>query len=184
MKTREVHLKSRPVGMPTEADFELVERSLPEPTEGQILVRNEWISVDPYMRSRMREGESYVEPFALEEPMEGGCVGKVIESQRDDFAESDYVLADKGWRDCWCSDGEGVVKIDSNAAPVQQYLGVLGLTGMTAFVGLMRIGQLQQGERVFVSAASGAVGSIACQIAKINKCRVVGSAARRRRFNG
>jgi NADPH-dependent curcumin reductase CurA len=124
----------------------------------------------------MREGESYVEPFALGKPMEGGCVGKVIQSNRDGFAEGDYVLGDKGWRDCWVSDGEGVVKVDPDAALVQQYLGVLGMTGMTAYVGLMKIGQLQQGERVFVSAASGAVGSIACQIAKIKKCRVVGSA--------
>ncbi len=120
MKTREIYLKSRPVGMPTEANFELVQRTLPEPAEGEILVRNQWISVDPYMRGRMREGDSYVEPFALGKPMEGGCVGKVIQSNRHDLAEGDYVLGDKGWRDCWVSDGQRVVKVNPDAAPVQR----------------------------------------------------------------
>ncbi|QDT00726.1 NADP-dependent oxidoreductase [Adhaeretor mobilis] len=176
MKSREVHLQSRPQGIPKENNFVLTEATLPNVGKGEFLVRNEWFSVDPYMRGRMREGESYVEPFELNQPMEGGCLGKVESSNNPDFQEGDYVLGNQGWRECWISDGEGVMKIDSSAAPPQAYLSVLGMTGMTAYVGLTQVGNLQDGERVFVSAASGAVGSIVCQIAKAKGCFVIGSA--------
>ena len=176
MKNREIHLKSRPQGVPTRENFELVEASSPTPGDGEILVRNEWMSVDPYMRGRMREGKSYVPPFQLGKPLEGGCIGRVLQSNHADYAEGDYVLGEFGWRDLWVSHGRGVVKIDPEAAPVQSFLGPLGMTGMTAYVGLMKIGELREGDRVFVSAASGAVGSMVCQIAKLKGCHVVGSA--------
>lgn len=175
-KHTEIHLKSRPEGVPTEGNFEVVEAAVPSPGDGEILVRNDWISVDPYMRGRMRDSESYVPPFQLGEPMEGGCVGEVVASNHSDFSEGDYVVGNKGWREYWTSDGEGIEKIDTDVAEPQNYLSILGLTGMTAWVGLTEIGKLKESENVFVSAASGAVGSIVCQIAKIKNCRVVGSA--------
>lgn len=172
---REIRLKSRPDGTPTEDDFELVESSAREPVEGEILVRNEWMSVDPYMRGRMRESKSYVPAFEIGKPLEGGCIGRVVQSRSEGFVKGDYVLGNLGWRDLWTSTTESVEKITNGSVPIQSHLSVLGMTGMTAFVGLMRIAELQAGERVFVSAASGAVGSIACQIAKIRNCFVVGS---------
>lgn len=175
VQNREIHLKSRPVGIPTPDNFELVESPVPVPGEGEILVRNEWMSVDPYMRGRMREGRSYVPAFEIGRPLEGGCIGKVVQTHCDKFAEGDYVLGNRGWRDLWTSTADHVEKLPNGSVPVQAFLSVLGMTGMTAFVGLMRIAELKEGERVFVSAASGAVGSIACQIAKIRNCYVVGS---------
>lgn len=176
MKSREIHLIKRPQGAPTEDIFDLVETSLPDVKDGQILVKNDWLSVDPYMRGRMNEGKSYVPPFELGEPLEGGCVGTVVSSNHPDFSEGDCVQGNKGWREYWLSDGEQIQKIDTDLAEPQNYLSVLGLTGMTAWVGLNKIGSLQDGETVFVSAASGAVGSIVCQIAKAKGCRVIGSA--------
>jgi len=167
---------SRPQGVPTEDNFEVAETDVPSPGTGEILVRNLWLSVDPYMRGRMNENESYVPAFKLGEPMEGGCVGKIVDSNNKHFRVGDHVLGNQGWREYWTSDGEGVSKIDTKAAEPQNYLSILGLTGMTAWVGLNEIGKLKEGENVFVSAASGAVGSIVCQIAKIKNCRVVGSA--------
>jgi NADPH-dependent curcumin reductase CurA len=169
-------LVTRPSGTPTLENFELVESDLPQPADGQFLVRNHWLSVDPYMRGRMNDSESYVPPFELNQPMDGGCVGEVIESNHSDFAVGDHVVGQKGWRDLWTTDGTGVQKIDVNLASPQSYLGVLGITGLTAYVGLLKIANLKEGETVFISAASGAVGSIACQIAKIKNCRVIGSA--------
>ena len=172
-----IALKSRPDGIPTPENFEPVQLPVPRPGENQILVRNHWMSVDPYMRGRMREGKSYVPPFELGQPLQGGCVGEVVVSNNSQFQVGDWVLDQmNGWREYWASDGQGVEVIDPNAAPPQAYLGVLGLTGMTAYVGLLKIAQLQEGETVFVSAASGAVGSIVCQIAKRRGCRVVASA--------
>lgn len=175
-KQREIHLVSRPEGMPRPENFRLVERDRPAVPEGHFLVRNEWISVDPYMRGRMRESKSYVQPFELNQPMEGGCVGRVVESKHEQYRVGDYVLGNLGWRDYWISDGTGVQPVDPQRAEVRHYLSVLGMTGMTAYVGLLKVGQLKPKETVFVSAASGAVGSIVCQIAKLHDCRVVGSA--------
>jgi NADPH-dependent curcumin reductase CurA len=175
----EIHLKERPVGIPTENNFELVSVSIPDPTEDQFLVRNIWMSVDPYMRGRMREAKSYLPSFQLNKPLDGDCVGQIIESKNKQFKVGEYVLSNFGWREYWvATDGNDIAKIDAKMAPVQRYLGVLGRTGLTAYVGLLKIGELKDGggnNTVFVSAASGAVGSVACQIAKIKGCYVVGS---------
>lgn len=177
-KSRQIELKSRPEGVPTKDNFKLAEVSLLPTAEGEFLVQNEWMSVDPYMRGRMSDSNSYVEPFQIGEPLIGSCIGKVVESRHENFAEGDYVLGSLGWRDMWKSTGEGVSKVDPNIAPLQSYLGVLGMTGMTAWAGLTRVANLKPGSTVFVSAASGAVGSIVCQIAKAMNCRVIGGAGK------
>jgi len=143
-KTKEIHLASRPSGVPKQDNFELVETEIPDIETGEILVRNEWLSVDPYMRGRMNDSKSYVEPFQIGEPMEGGCIGKVVASKHDEFSEGDYIQGNLGWREYWKSDGSGVQKIEVGAdVEPSNYLGVLGMTGMTAYVGLMKIGELQ-----------------------------------------
>lgn len=174
---REIHLKKRPVGMPTAADFELVETAIPTPAAGQFLVRNVFMSVDPYMRGRMMDRESYIPPFQVGQVMDGGSVGQVMESEHPGFAAGDYVcgFANGGWREWWLSDGTMMQKVDPTLVPLQAYLGVLGMPGLTAYSGLLRIGQPKEGETVFVSAAAGAVGAVVCQIAKAKGCRVVGS---------
>jgi NADPH-dependent curcumin reductase CurA len=174
---REIHLKSRPTGMPTAANFELVETPIPQPRPGQFLVRNIWMSVDPYMRGRMMDRKSYVPPFQVGEPLDGGSLGQVVESKRDGFTSGDYVcgFAGGGWREYYLSDGAMMQKVDPALAPLPCYLGVMGMPGMTAYTSLLRIGEPKMGETVFVSAAAGAVGSVVCQIAKLKGCRVVGS---------
>jgi hypothetical protein len=174
--SREIRLKHRPVGMPREEDFELVTVPLTEPREGEVLVQNIFMSVDPYMRGRMSERESYIPPFPLGKVLEGGCGGRVIRSVGGRFREGDLVLSMLGWREYYLSDGRGLIGIDPRLAPIQTYLGTLGMPGLTAYVGLLDLGQPQAGDTVFVSAASGAVGAVVCQIAKIKGCRVVGSA--------
>jgi NADPH-dependent curcumin reductase CurA len=185
--SREIHLKRRPVGMPTENDFQLVTVNIPDLKDSEFLVRNLWMSVDPYMRGRMREIRSYISPFEIGKPLEGGCVGQIIKSNNDQFKVGDYVLGNLGWREYWISDGneDDIRKIDSNMAPIQWYLGILGLTGLTAYVGLLKIAQLvdNSNSTVFVSAAAGAVGSVACQIAKIKGCRVIGSTGSQEKVN-
>ena len=178
---REIHLRSRPVGLPTADNFELVETPLPElveggPADGQVLARNIYMSVDPYMRGRMREGKSYAAPYQIGRVLYGGAVGQVIKSQSEKFKEGEFVLSNKGWREYFSASPEQLTRIYTNVAPLQSYLGTLGMPGLTAYVGLLDLGKPKEGETVFVSAASGAVGSIACQIAKIKGCRVVGSA--------
>jgi NADPH-dependent curcumin reductase CurA len=174
---REIHLRSRPTGMPTADNFALVETPIPRPGPGQFLVRNIFMSVDPYMRGRMMDRESYVPSFQVGQVLDGGSVGRVVESNHDSFAAGDFIcgFASGGWREYWVSDGTLVQKIDPNLAPIQAYLGALGMPGLTAYSGFLRIGQPVAGESVFVSAAAGAVGSLVCQIAKIKGCRVVGS---------
>lgn len=176
MKSKQIQLQSRPEGKPEEKNFRLQEVELGDLEEGQFLVKNNFISVDPYMRGRMRDSMSYVNPFQLNEAMEGGCVGKVIESKNNKFLEDSYVLGNAGWRDYWISDGNNATIIDVENVSPSAYLSVLGMTGMTAYVGLMKIGELKNNSTVFVSAASGAVGSVVAQIAKIHGCRVIGSA--------
>jgi NADPH-dependent curcumin reductase CurA len=178
--SHEIHLKQRLAGMPTESDFELVKVNVPDPKDGEFLVRNIWMSVDPYMRGRMKETKSYIPSFQLGKPLEGGCVGQIIKSKNNQFRVGEYVLGNFGWRDYWLYNGsKDVRKIDPKTAPIQWYLGILGMTGLTAYVGLLNIAELNgnsdNNSTIFVSAASGAVGSIACQIAKIKGCRVVGS---------
>ncbi len=169
-RSRQIELSSRPEGVPTKSNFKITSTELPAIAEGEFLVKNDWMSVDPYMRGRMKQGDSYVPPFALDKPLEGGCVGEVIESRQPGFEVGDTVVGNLGWREYWKSRGEGVTKVDPNLAPVQAYLGVLGMTGLTAWVGLNKIARLQAGSTLFVSAASGAVGSVACQLAKAKGC--------------
>ena len=174
--SKEIHLKNRPEGLPAKSDFELAEVTLPAINDGEILVQNIYVSVDPYMRGRMYDRKSYLPPFQIGQPLDGGCVGRVVESKTEAFSVGDYVSGMRGWREYFVSRGEGLIKVDPGLAPLQAYLGVLGLTGMTAYVGLLHIGELKEGQAVFVSAAAGAVGSIVGQIAKLKGCYVVGSA--------
>jgi NADPH-dependent curcumin reductase CurA len=174
--SKEIHLKNRPEGLPAKSDFELAEVTLAAINEGEILVQNVYMSVDPYMRGRMYDRKSYIPPFQIGQPLEGGCVGRVIESKNGEFNVGDYVSSMLGWREYFVSGGEGLTKVDPGLAPLQAYLGVVGMPGMTAYVGLLHIGELKGGQTVFVSAAAGAVGSTECQIAKLKGCYVVGSA--------
>lgn len=175
-KSKQIELASRPRGTPTLANFQMTTAELSAVEEGEFLVRNRWMSVDPYMRGRMKEGDSYVPAFKIGEPLEGGCIGEVVESRHDGFQVGELVLGNLGWREYWKSTGQGVTVVDPEMAPVQAYLGALGMTGMTAWVGLFKIARLESGSTVFVSAASGAVGSIACQLARTKGCQVIGSA--------
>ena len=176
-KNREIRLKKRPVGMPTLADFELVETPVPAPAAGQVLVRNCYMSVDPYMRGRMVDRESYAPPFQIGETLSGAAVGQVTASNGNDkFKAGDYVTNSSGWREWFVTSGGDLRKLDPALAPIQSYLGTFGMPGLTAYAGLLKVGELKEGERVFVSAASGAVGAIVCQIAKNKGCHVVGSA--------
>ena len=173
-KNHEIRLNSRPSGTPVMSDFAFVENEIPTPRSGQVLVRNIYMSVDPYMRGRMSDRKSYVAPFQVGEVLQGGAVGRVVSSNgNDDFAAGDYVLSMNGWREWFASDSKGLIKLDPSAGPLRAHLGVLGMPGMTAYVGLMRIASLTKDDRVFVSAAAGAVGSIACQIARNIGCEVV-----------
>lgn len=174
---REIQLASRPQGWPTEENFRLVSTDIPTPGPGQIVVRNTFISVDPYMRGRMNDVASYVPPFALDAPLDGGAVGEVVASEADGFALGDTVLHALGWREYALLDAATVRKVDPALAPVSTYLGVLGMTGLTAYAGLLEVAAMQPGETVFVSGAAGAVGSMVGQIAKLRGAgRVVGSA--------
>ena len=172
--SREVHLTSRPHGAPRKDNFDLVTVEVPEPGPGEFLIRNVWMSVDPYMRGRMRDRESYIPPFRLNEPMDGGAVGEVLRSQHPDFKPGDMVLHMRGWREYALGDGS-MVKLPPTGAPADLYLGLLGVPGLTAYFGLFDIADLQAGETVFVSGGAGAVGSVAIQLAKIQGCRVIAS---------
>ncbi|MER7581719.1 NADP-dependent oxidoreductase [Kitasatospora sp. NPDC097691] len=174
---REWHLAARPQGWPVPADFALVEAPVRTPGPGEILIRNAYLSVDPYMRGRMNDVPSYVPPFRLGEPMDGGAVGYVVASQAEGFAPGDAVLHGLGWREYATLDAAHAVKVDPAAAPLSAYLGVLGMTGLTAYAGLLTVGGLKKGDRVFVSGAAGAVGSMVGQIARLKGASlVVGSA--------
>ncbi|HSE37161.1 MAG TPA: NADP-dependent oxidoreductase [Blastocatellia bacterium] len=173
---KQILLAARPVGFPKESDFKLVESVVPIPREGQILVRSIYLSVDPYMRGRMDDVKSYAPPVSIGGVMEGGAVARVIQSENPAFNEGDIVEGRFGWQDYAVSDGKGVRKIDPSVAPISTALGVLGMPGLTAYFGLMEIGNPQPGETVVVSGAAGAVGSLVGQIAKIKGCRVVGIA--------
>ncbi len=176
MQTRAICLKSRPVGMPKEDDFEVISVDLPEPGDGEIQVANVCMSVDPYMRGRMVDRKSYVAPFQIGEVLSGGSIGKVVKSNHTDFAEGDYVSSSHGWREAYTASTDGIEKLGSIVAEPSLYLGTIGMPGMTAYVGLLEVGALKDNETVFVSGAAGAVGSIVGQIAKLKGCRVLGSA--------
>jgi NADPH-dependent curcumin reductase CurA len=170
------HLKSRPTGMPTHDNFELKETALPELGDDMVRVRNRWLSVDPYMRGRMNDVKSYVPPFQVGEPLEGGAIGEVVESKTDGLRPGDLVQHMAGWRDEAVIAGRAAQKLPDLGAPPERFLGVLGITGMTAFFGLLDTASARAGDIVFVSAAAGAVGSVVVQVAKAKGMTVVGSA--------
>lgn len=176
MRNRQIVLASRPEAVPQPSDFRIVESDVSQPGDGQLLVKTHYLSVDPYMRGRMRDVESYAEPVALGDVMVGGTVGTVVESCHRRYKEGDVVVGYWGWQEFAIADGKDVYPFDTAMAPMSTALGVLGMPGMTAYFGLLDIGQPQAGETVFVSGAAGAVGSTVGQIAKIKGCRVVGSA--------
>jgi len=173
---RQILLKSRPEGAPGLDNFELVERPIPEPGEGELLMRTLYLSLDPYMRGRMSAAKSYAKPAEVGQPMVGGTVGEVVRSRHPQYAAGDTVLGFGGWQQYATSNGVGLRKLDPKAAPLSTALGVLGMPGMTAYVGLTEIGQPKPGETVAVAAASGAVGSVVGQIARIKGCRAIGIA--------
>lgn len=173
---RQILLARRPTGWVTEADFRLVESPVPVPGDGELLIRNHYLSLDPYMRGRMDDGRSYAANVQLGEVMVGGTVGEVVESKNPKFKTGDMVGGAFGWQEYGLSDGKGLSRIDTKIAPASWYLGVLGMPGVTAWIGLLDICQPKAGETVVVSAASGAVGSVVGQLARIAGCRVVGIA--------
>jgi NADPH-dependent curcumin reductase len=182
MNTR-VLLAKRPQGEPSDDDFAVDRQPLPELADGEILIRNLWLSVDPYMRARMNDARSYAPPVKLGEPMVGEAAGLVLRSRSPRFAEGDAVCAFSGWQSHFATpaDGAGVTRVDPKAHPLSSYLGVLGMPGRTAYFGLLRVGRPQPGETVVVSAAAGAVGSAVGQIAKLLGCRSVGIAGGERK---
>jgi len=173
---RQILLKSRPNGAPGPDNFELARSPVPEPGDGEVLTRTRYLSLDPYMRGRMSAAKSYARPVEVGEPMVGGTVSEIVTSRNAKFAVGDIVMGYGGWQDYALSNGAGLRKLDPAVAPVSTALGVLGMPGMTAYVGLLEIGQPKPGETVVVAAASGAVGSVVGQIAKIKGCRAVGIA--------
>jgi NADPH-dependent curcumin reductase CurA len=169
-------LASRPTGEATPENFRLETVEVPELKDGEVLVRNEYLTVDPYMRSLMNEGKSYMPPVELNATMAGGTVGEVVASKHPQFAVGDKVVGHSGWAEMGVSDGSSMRKVDTSEVPLQAYLGVVGMPGMTAWYGLNQIMAPKPGETVVVSAASGAVGSVVGQLAKLKGCRVVGIA--------
>jgi len=174
--SREIRLKSRPVGEPTAANFELATVTLPDPAPGEVQVRNSWMTVDPYMRGRMNDVRSYVPPFQIGEALQGGAVGEVTASNDPAFKAGDAVQSFFGWREAFNAPAAIVQKLDTYGLPPQAFLGVAGMPGLTAYVGLLKIAALKDGDVVFVSAAAGAVGQVVCQIAKLKGHTVIGSA--------
>jgi hypothetical protein len=174
--SREIRLKSRPTGTPQAENFELASVELGDPAAGEVLVRNAWMSVDPYMRGRMYDRPSYVPPFELGKTLQGGAVGSVVKSNDDRFKPGDLVDSMLGWREAFVAPAAALNKLPAAGAPPQAFLGVLGMPGMTAYSSFHRIGAPKEGDVVFVSGAAGAVGSAVCQIAKIRGCEVIASA--------
>lgn len=173
--SHQIQLLRRPTGLPTPDDFALREVPLPALQEGEVLVTNQWLSVDPYMRGRMSEAKSYVPPFPLNGPLDGGAIGTVQASRHPDFKVGDPVSSMLGWRDAFVAKGEQLTRLPATALPSQLFLGALGMPGMTAWAGLHKVARLQAGETLLVSAASGAVGTMAVQLAKRAGARVIGS---------
>lgn len=169
-------LNKRPEGKPTLGDFRFVEEEMPEASEGHILLKTLYVSVDPYLRGRMTDAKSYVPPFELNKPVQSAVVAEVIESRSDKYKKGEFVSGLLDWKEFQVSDGSGLNKVDANAADLSAYLGILGMTGLTAYVGLTEIGRPKAGETLVVSGAAGAVGSVVGQIGKIMGCRVIGIA--------
>lgn len=175
-ESREVRLASRPQGEPSLDNFSFATVAVRDPNPGEALVRNVCISVDPYMRGRMNDAKSYVSPFQIGQPLEGGAVGRVIASQDEKLPAGTYVQSMYGWREAFVAPVAHLQIVDATAAPVSAYLGLLGVTGLTAWVGLNHVARLKAGETIFVSGGAGAVGNAACQLAKIHGCKVIASA--------
>ena len=175
-RNRSITLAARPEGAPKATDFKLVATPVPRPGSGQLLSRTIYLSLDPYMRGRMNQSIGYAPTVDIGGVMVGGTVGQVVESNLDGYEPGDFILCSNGWREYALSDGTGVRKLDPAEAPISTAVGVLGMPGHTAYVGLLDIGQPKPGETVVVSAASGAVGAVVGQIARIKGCRVVGVA--------
>ncbi len=174
--SREIRLKSRPVGTPTADNFELATVTLPDPGPGEVQVRNTWMTVDPYMRGRMNDVQSYTPPFQIGEALQGGAVGEITKSNDPAFKAGDLVQSFFGWREAFNAPAAAVQALETHGLPPQAFLGVAGMPGMTAYVGLVKIAALKEGDVVFVSGAAGAVGQIVCQIAKLKGHTVIGSA--------
>ena len=173
--SREIHLISRPNGIPTADNFTLARIELAPLQDGQVLVRNRYMSVDPYMRGRMNSGKSYVPPFEIGKPLEGGAVGEVVESRAEGFKPGDAVTSSFVWREYFIASPKELHPVSQEIQPLSVYLGALGMTGMTAWAG-MHLVEIRAGETIFISGAAGAVGSVAGQLAKLRGCRVIGSA--------
>ncbi|HKU34042.1 NADP-dependent oxidoreductase [Arthrobacter sp. NyZ413] len=177
LRTREIQLASRPHGRPVPENFRLAETALPDLQDGQILVRNEFMSVDPYMRGRMNDAKSYSAPFRLDAALDGGAVGEVIASRSDAHKVGDVVVHQLGWREFSVVDAAAATQVPAGLAPTSAFLGALGMTGLTAYAGLLKVAEFKPGDAVFVSGAAGAVGSIVGQIAKaMGASKVIGSA--------
>ncbi len=169
-------LQQRPLGLPTIECFKFAEEAMPTAQEGEILLKTLYVSVDPYLRGRMNDAKSYVPPFELGKPMQSAIIAEVIDSQNPTFSKGEFVMGHQDWKQFQTSTGKGITKIDPKAAPLSAYLGILGMTGLTAYLGLTDIGQPQAGETLVVSGAAGAVGSVVGQIGKLLGCKVVGIA--------
>jgi NADPH-dependent curcumin reductase CurA len=175
--TREVVLAARPQGVPQETDFELRDAGEDvELADGEVAIRNVFVSVDPYMRGRMTGVRTYVAPFEVGDPIDGGAVGRVVASKHEGLSEGDWVLSQLGWRETGVAEGKRLRKLDAALAPPSTALGALGMPGLTAWIGLTEIADVKEGETVYVSGAAGAVGSAAVQIAKLKGLHVIGSA--------
>ncbi len=164
-----------PMGNPSLSHFHLKSETISLKNDDEVLVANKWISVDPYMRARMTERKNYKPPFEIGKPMEGTAIGEIIESKSNNFKKGDFVLSEFGWRDNFIANSESLKKINPINVPIQTYLGPLGFTGHTAYIGLFRIAKIKQNQTILVSSAAGSVGSTVCQIAKILGCKVIAS---------
>jgi NADPH-dependent curcumin reductase CurA len=175
ISSREIRLVSRPSGLPTASNFILAQTMMESPKDEEVMVRNLFMSVDPYMRGRMNDGKSYAPPFELGKPLDGGAVGEVIESRAKEFKPGDTVVSNLGWREYFNTSAKELHPVSREVQPLSVYLGVLGMTGMTAWAGLNLV-DVKAGDVIFISGAAGAVGSVAGQLAKLRGCRVIGSA--------
>ncbi|MBT8298400.1 MAG: NADP-dependent oxidoreductase, partial [Maribacter sp.] len=169
-------LNSRPIGKPKISDFKFKDETVPVLSDGEILLKAVYVSVDPYLRGRMNDVKSYIPPFELHKPITSGIIAEVVNSKNHDFSKGDFVLGMLAWKEQQVSNGEGLLKVDPEKAPLSAYLGILGMTGITAYLGLTEIGKPKKGETLVVSGAAGAVGSIVGQIGKIMGLHVVGIA--------
>lgn len=176
MMNKTILLEKRPVGKPQLSDFKFVSNEVETITEGEVLLKTTYVSVDPYLRGRMSDAKSYVPPFELHKPISSGIVAEVIESKNKNFEKGDFVSGLLAWQEIQKSNGEGLLKIDASKAPLSTYLGVLGMTGLTAYLGLTEIGKPKKGETIVISGAAGAVGSVVGQVAKLLGCKVIGIA--------